>query len=196
MAREPRAGRSKTRLAHKIGTVWATRFARDATASLLARLARDPRWTTTVAVTPDQAANRCRAQWKVRCIPQGPGDLGARMQRLFTDARPGPVIIIGTDVPAITSNRIAHAFDALGDSDVVLGPAVDGGYWLIGMRRVPRVRRPFQSVRWSTRHALTDTLANLGNAHIELLDTLADVDTEADYNQCHNWAPRVVRAPA
>jgi glycosyltransferase A (GT-A) superfamily protein (DUF2064 family) len=118
------------------------------------------------------------------------------MQRLFTDARPGPVIIIGTDVPAITPDRIARAFDALGKADVVLGPADDGGFWLIGMRRVPRVRRPFRTVRWSTRHALTDTTANLDNARIALIDTLADVDTGDDYNQCRNWAPRIVRAPA
>ena len=74
------------------------------------------------------------------------------------------------------------AFDALGDADAVLGPAEDGGYWLIGLKRSPR-RKPirlFEGVRWSTEHALADTEAGLAGLRIARLETLRDVDDARD----------------
>jgi len=72
------------------------------------------------------------------------------------------------------------AFHALGKSDAVFGPAIDGGYWLVGLAPI-RPARPFANVRWSTSHTLSDTLANFTNRHVAFLRTLADVDTAADY---------------
>ena len=161
MAKAPVAGAVKTRLAREIGVATATRFARQATAALLQRLARDPRWQTILAVSPDAAvASRCWPPGIAR-IAQGRGDLGRRMQRLMQRMPPGPVAIVGTDVPGITPTLIAQAFRRLGRHDAVFGPAADGGYWLVGMRRRPRLLRPFAGVRWSSEHALADTLANL-----------------------------------
>jgi glycosyltransferase A (GT-A) superfamily protein (DUF2064 family) len=93
----------------------------------------------------------------------------------------GPAIIIGTDVPAIRATHIAAAFRALGSCEGVLGPAADGGYWLVGLRRRPRTLRPFNNVRWSTRHALADTQANFTGHRIALLDVLADIDAGPDF---------------
>jgi uncharacterized protein len=181
MAKVPVAGLVKTRLARELGVATATRFARHATASLLARVSRGPCWQTTIAVAPDAGvAWRVWPRGVVR-LPQGRGDLGERMQRIFVEAPPGPVVIIGTDVPGISCTHIAQAFRLLGRHDAVLGPAGDGGYWLVGLRRRPHLLEPFANVRWSTAHALADTLANLNGCSIGQLPTLHDVDDARDF---------------
>jgi glycosyltransferase A (GT-A) superfamily protein (DUF2064 family) len=117
------------------------------------------------------------------------------MQRIFDRAGPGPVVIVGTDVPDIARAHVAAAFRLLGGHAAVLGPATDGGYWLIGLRRRPRVPRPFGAVRWSGPHALADTLANLRGLPVARVATLADVDTPADLAHCAASIGRVVRRP-
>ena len=94
---------------------------------------------------------------------------------------PGPVCIIGADIPGITSAHIARAFAALGDHEAVFGPALDGGYWLVGLQCTGAVPQGlFQGVRWSTEHALADTMATLPGRRIALIDQLRDIDTVAD----------------
>jgi len=176
MAKAPAAGAVKTRLARALGVANATRFARHATAALLQRLAPDPRWQTILAVTPDVAVSRrCWPRGVIR-VRQGNGDLGCRMQRLMNMLPPGPVAIIGTDVPGVTPAQIAPAFRRLGHAQAVFGRALDGGYWLVGMRRRPRVLKAFANVRWSSEHALDDTLAHLRDVTVCFIATLPDVD--------------------
>ena len=184
MVKVPVAGRVKTRLARDVGTAAATRFVRTATASLLHRLGRNVPWRLTLAVTPDAGTGAPVWPGAVPRIAQGGGDLGARMQRIMAVRQPGPVVIVGSDVPGITRRHISKAFRLLGRHDAVLGPASDGGYWLVGLRRRPRVLRPFGGVRWSGPHALTDTLFNLSGAAVALLDTLSDVDKGPDLERC------------
>ena len=93
---------------------------------------------------------------------------------------PGPVVIVGSDIPGIRPAHVARAFRALGRADWVVGPAEDGGYWLIGARRRPSYRDPFAGVRWSSEHTLADTVANLTGARIAFLEVLSDIDTGAD----------------
>ncbi|MCF8470586.1 MAG: TIGR04282 family arsenosugar biosynthesis glycosyltransferase [Parvibaculum sp.] len=184
MAKAPLIGRVKTRLARDIGGVEALRFFRNAAVSLIRRVARDPRWRTLIALSPDRAVHE-PGIWpeEISRIGQGEGDLGQRMGRLFQDLPPGPVVIIGADIPGIGRHHVAQAFAALGNHDAVLGPADDGGYWLVGLKRRPRVRDIFGHVRWSSEHALADTLANIRkrNMSVALLDTLSDIDTGADH---------------
>jgi glycosyltransferase A (GT-A) superfamily protein (DUF2064 family) len=93
----------------------------------------------------------------------------------------GPILIIGADIPGVTPAHIWRAFRALGSHEAVFGPAPDGGYWLIGMKGLrPPPPEFFAGVRWSTGHALTDTLATLPGWRIAQVDTLSDVDTAAD----------------
>jgi rSAM/selenodomain-associated transferase 1 len=195
MAKEPVAGRVKTRLAAGLGIAAALRFTRHCAAAVLRRVARDARWQTSVAVTPD--AGRFRRVWPraLPLDPQGPGDLGARMQRTFDRAGPGPVVIVGTDVPHLSRAHVVAAFRLLGRHDAVLGPAADGGYWLVGLKRRPHVPRPFSSVRWSGSHALADTLANLRGRSVARLGTLSDVDTPDDFARCAALFGRTVRCP-
>lgn len=183
----PLVGTVKTRLAADIGADAAWRFYRDTTARILRRIGRDRRWMCWLAVTPDRHARSRRYwPWQLARLAQGPGDLGARMARVMRCLPPGPAIIVGSDIPDLTAAHVAHAFRALARHRLVLGPAADGGYWLIGMQRRPPiadVQRAdiFRKVRWSSRYALADTLANLPTGWTAgILDVLADIDDGAD----------------
>ncbi|RKF14035.1 glycosyltransferase [Roseovarius spongiae] len=191
MLKEPRAGRVKTRLGREIGMIGAAWWFRHQGARLLRRL-DDPRWALILAISPDRAALTSRA-WPAHLprLAQGGGDLGRRMARIMHAMPPGPVCIIGGDIPGVTPDHIARAFAMLGRHDAVFGPAPDGGYWLTGLKRTAAPPPTlFGNVRWSTRHALADSIASLGPARIALADTLRDVDTAADLNA----APRAIRA--
>ncbi|HUE46152.1 MAG TPA: TIGR04282 family arsenosugar biosynthesis glycosyltransferase [Aestuariivirgaceae bacterium] len=179
MVKAPEAGRVKTRLAAAIGAVEAVRCYRAMLAHTMRRVA-DRRWATWLAVTPDGAAPRMAAHG-IAAMPQGPGGLGTRMQRVMDELPPGPVVIVGSDIPGIGRGDVAAAFRALGGHDAVFGPADDGGYWLVGQRRIPRVLRLFENVRWSSAETLGDTMENLEGRTVALLRTLGDLDGEADY---------------
>lgn len=182
-AKAPRLGRVKTRLGRDIGMVRAWGFYRHALNRLIRRLAGDPRWRTVIAVAPDTAVHDPVWPNGVGRMAQGSGDLGQRMQRVFDTLPPGPVVIIGADIPGIRPRHIADAFAALGSHDAVFGPAEDGGYWLVGLSRRPRVLQIFSGVRWSGPHALADTKRNLCNASIFALNTLFDVDNGKDFRR-------------
>ena len=121
MAKSPCAGRAKRRLAASIGAISATRFYRSCLSHTLMRLARDPRWQTLLAVSPDREVSAPFWPRGIERQPQGRGDLGARMQRLFRTLPPGPAIIVGSDIPAIKASDIACAFRLLGNADAVFG---------------------------------------------------------------------------
>jgi glycosyltransferase A (GT-A) superfamily protein (DUF2064 family) len=95
---------------------------------------------------------------------------------------PGPVVLVGSDIPALRAGHVAHAFRLLGRNDFVFGPAGDGGFWLVGARRrKPMPRALFAGVRWSTAQALADTLAGLPSGYSRgLADMLDDVDDAQD----------------
>lgn len=180
MVKAPEAGRVKTRLAREIGVVGATSFYRHASSAVVGKLGADPRWQTVLAVAPDTATRARYWPAPLPRRPQGQGDLGRRMQSLFDRLPPGPVVIIGSDCPAIRPDDIAAAFTALGRADAVLGPATDGGYWLVGEWRSPKSLPAFAGVRWSSESALADTVANLAKRRVAFVRELADVDTAAD----------------
>jgi rSAM/selenodomain-associated transferase 1 len=184
-ARAPRLGAGKRRLARDIGAVEALRFERLMLARSARRLGRDGRWRLRLAVTPDRVCNRKRL-WP-RGIPvtaQGVGDLGQRMRRALIDCPPGPAVLIGTDIPALGLEHIAEAFRLLGKHDLVFGPAADGGFWLVGARRSPRLPPLFGKVRWSSPHTLEDALANLPrNVSVGFAARLEDVDDGAAYRR-------------
>jgi len=192
MVKSPLAGRVKTRLARDVGVTRATSFYRTTARAVITRLAADRRWTTMLAVAPD--VDVCRPYWP-RSIPrmaQGPGDLAARMQRIMHALPPGPVVIVGTDIPAVRTAHVAAAFNALGGHDAVFGPADDGGYWLVGQRRLPAPIDAFSDVRWSTEHALADTLANHRGRSVGFAAELSDVDGARDLCAVADLAGRVV----
>lgn len=177
-ARAPRLGTVKRRLARHIGDRAALRFHGGTLARLLRRLAADRRFRTVVSVTPDHA--ELRLPPRIARIQQGRGDIGQRMHRAFAAYPRGRVVIIGSDIPDANAADVLSALHALGAAQAVFGPAADGGYWLVGMPP-RRPAHPFADVRWSTQHALADTLRNFTHRRIAFLRTLHDVDTIEDW---------------
>lgn len=181
MLKLPRPGQVKTRLGREIGMVAAAWWFRHQVRYLLRRL-EDPRWDLVLAVTPDSAGMKARV-WPAHLerITQGGGDLGARMRRVFRARPVGPVCIIGGDIPGVERCHIARAFRTLGNHDAVFGPALDGGFWLVGLkRRGPLPTGLFSHVRWSTEHALADSLMSLEGYRVAKVDRLRDVDEARD----------------
>ena len=180
-ARAPQFGRVKRRLAAAIGPGAAMRFYRQTLDRQIRMLSRDRRWTVWLFVTPDPARHRANVRG------QGQGDLGQRMKRPFRVLPPGPVVLVGSDIPAMRPRHIARAFALLGSHDLVFGPASDGGFWLVGARRSrPLPRSLFAGVRWSTPHALADTLATIPAGYTTgIADTLDDVDDAEDLRRWH-----------
>ncbi|HUT93907.1 MAG TPA: TIGR04283 family arsenosugar biosynthesis glycosyltransferase [Thermoguttaceae bacterium] len=117
------------------------------------------------------------------CCPQGPGDLGSRMAHAVQEAFQGGaqrVVVVGTDCPEITLDVVTDAFDRLASCDVVLGPAGDGGYYLIGLQReVPEL---LTSMPWGTEHVFHETVrrAKELSLSVSCIQTLADVDRPED----------------
>lgn len=180
MVKEPRPGRVKTRLARGIGTVAAAWWFRQHSAALLRRL-RDRRWRLVLAVAPDQALTSRIWPADLPRLPQGRGGLGPRMARALAVSPRAPVCVIGGDIPGLSRAHIAGAFTLLGRHDAVFGPAEDGGFWLVGVKRGALARPDmFGAARWSTPHALADSVAALSGWRIGFADTLADVDEPAD----------------
>lgn len=181
MAKRPQAGRVKTRLAREIGVAEALRVYRTVLTRTIRNLSCDGRWQTWIAVAPDTEVHSPVWPGSVNLVGQGHGDLGQRMQRVFDVLPGGPVLIIGSDIPGICPADIADGFSKLGSHAAVFGPAGDGGYWMVGQRRQPKIVQMFKGVRWSTKHALDDTLANASDAG--LIRQIHDLDTVADYQR-------------
>ncbi|WP_431267851.1 TIGR04282 family arsenosugar biosynthesis glycosyltransferase [Dankookia sp. P2] len=170
----------------------ALRFYRGQLGRLLRQVGRDRRWRVELAVTPD------RIRWPTGSPMrgQGGGDLGQRMGRALRRHR--RAVLVGCDIPGLGRADVAAAFRALGRADAVFGPAEDGGYWLVGLgpRRPPT---PFAGVRWSSEHALADTLANCAGRRVALLRRLRDVDTAADLTAVtkqDGWGGKSIRSPS
>ena len=183
MVKEPQAGRVKTRLGRDIGMTAAAWWFRHQNKRLIRELGADPRWQLRLSVSPAPQALHSRA-WPLS-IPRDPqvtGDLGQRMRHIFEATPHGPVVLIGGDIPDVTAEIINDAFRKLTSNDCVFGPATDGGFWLVAMRRGPRPLpvNLFNGVRWSSEHALADTLETLGDAKVAFVAQLSDVDTAAD----------------
>ena len=183
----PRIGRAKTRLAKAIGKVEAQRFYRTHLQQLCRRLCNDPRWVVWLALTEYRDVNEHTWDSRANLVMQPSGNLGKRMEFMFDHLPQGPIVLIGSDIPDVQPFHIDRAFRALGTKEAVFGPGEDGGYWLIGLRRQRRIKGAFESVRWSTEHALADTLRNLKRYSVAHVDILPDIDTGEDYRR---WKTR------
>jgi rSAM/selenodomain-associated transferase 1 len=173
-------GRVKTRLAVSVGRDVASQLARQFLVCLLRRLdsQADRRW---VAHAPPEQSEIFRElagpRWDT--VPQSSGDLGQKMRGFFQHAfgqGADHVILIGSDSPTMPTTYVEHAFQLLRQFDVVLGPTLDGGYYLVGAARsVPPI---FDRIAWSSTRVWQQTiqrLADCGIAH-GCLPTWYDVD--------------------
>ena len=174
--RFPEPGKAKTRLIPAIGAeraaqVHRTLTERTAQAVLESGLALEVRATGAPLAE--------FADWlKIESIvDQGAGDLGQRLSRA---GPPYPTLFIGSDAPDLTADLLRQAADALGHADAVVGPAEDGGYWLLGLARA--VEGVFDGVEWGTAVVFGQTIDRLAAAGIDpvLLPQLADCDRPED----------------
>ena len=193
-ARVPELGRVKTRLAAGIGDAAALSAYRMLAERVFAAVRGGGAYSTTVAFTPDDG-ERAMREWigpDLGLRPQGAGDLGDRMAAAIggaLDAGAERVVVIGTDCPDISAASVEEAFALLGTADVVIGPATDGGYYLIGMSRSHSVL--FERVPWSAADTLRVTLerARAHGISVALLEERADIDTADDWRA---WLARAV----
>lgn len=180
----PLVGAVKTRLAADIGAPAAWRFYCDTAQRIGARLARRPEWDLVLAATPRRSSSHLRRGLPclagLPCIEQGEGDLGLRMARCLDRFAPRPRILFGADIPGIDADAIGRAFSLLLRSDLLFGPAEDGGFWLVGQRGPARCSRLFEGVPWSHPETLAATLRNVPrHRRAALAETLADIDDGA-----------------
>lgn len=184
-AKAPRPGAVKTRLARVVGVDRAARIYR-AMGRQVVRQVR-AHFPLTVWYTPPDAEPEMR-DWLGDLVfrAQPEGDLGHRLAAAFAahfTEGDGPVIAIGADAPGVDAATVQAAVQALESCDVVLGPAQDGGYYLIGLCQ-PRPEL-FRDVPWSTKRVLETTRRRAEAAGLEtaLLAPLADVDTVEDLDR-------------
>ncbi len=202
LAKAPLAGLAKTRLMPVLGAAGAARAQRGFALQMLATARAASTGGVTLWCAPDAAQRFFRALARhhgVNTIGQPAGDLGHRMATAlshhFAQTPNTPLLIVGTDSPALTPEHLQQAADALQTVDVVLIPAEDGGYVLIGLRKpVPEV---FVGVEWSTPRVLTQTRERLRAADARWceLATLWDVDEPADWLRWRSIPVNNRRAP-
>jgi len=197
MARAPSSG-GKTRLAPHLTASRLTALSAALLADTLHALEHVP--DVTIFFTPDDMeadiASVCAGA--ISRVPQGGGDLGARMLRALqfllgcqtprgqtprglTPVTPDAAILVGSDIPLLSADHLSEAIETLQASGgVVLGPADDGGYYLIGMTRVHAGL--FEGIAWGTESVLTDTLRAAERCGVEarLVRSTYDVDTIDD----------------
>ena len=190
--RYPEPGTTKTRLIPLLGAEGAANLQRKMTEHTVFQVKRiATRHELSVEVRYEGGDKNIMQTWLGKDFeyrPQGTGDLGQRMKRSFEDAfRTGAseAVIIGTDIPKLTHGIIQKAFDALKQKNMALGPAKDGGYYLIGLQKnslsqaIPDL---FSGINWGAGDVLEKTIKIADNAGLSfsLLDVLEDIDHPED----------------
>ena len=190
--RYPKPGTTKTRMIPKLGDEGAAELQRQMTEHIVSRVTEfTGLHSTPMEVRFEGGNSHLMAAWLGTGFdysPQGDGDIGIRMSRAFEDGFGSgyeSVVIIGSDIPDITGDIVHKAFDELRRHDLVLGPAADGGYYLIAMHKTVFIQanpRLFDGIRWGTDGVLSQTLAAAKELSLSyfLLDTLEDVDRPED----------------
>ncbi|XDD45618.1 TIGR04282 family arsenosugar biosynthesis glycosyltransferase [Leptospira sp. WS39.C2] len=182
-AKQPRFGQVKTRLAKSIGDTHALEVYQtllSLTGSITKNLnAQKIVYWDEIPLTP----NSCFKE-EFQNMEQTTGDLGKKMEVAFQtefDQSNCKTLIIGTDCPYLTDKIFEDAYLALDHSDFVIGPATDGGYYLLGMKKFNPI--VFQNIHWSTETVLSETIRKIIENHFTytLIQELNDIDTENDW---------------
>lgn len=179
-ARNPKLGKVKTRLAKTIGD-----FATLETYKILmkhtANVVEKSNAEKIVFYSEYIDHNDVWAKIKCKKVKQSEGDLGEKMQTAFEYAFElghKKIVIIGSDVYSLKTEHIDSAFTQLQTHDVVIGPAHDGGYYLLGLNFI--IPELFEQKKWGTSSVLENTLADLNELNVTLLEPLNDIDTYED----------------
>lgn len=181
----PVAGRVKTRLAAAIGETAATELYHAFLTDLLSRMGAVG-GRRVLAYAPHDEASReffeQQSAGRFDLWPQPDADLGTRMRQFFESFGPDPVVLIGSDSPTLPAGFVNVALAMLKHADVVLGPATDGGLYLIGLNQQRRTWPIFDGIDWSTSQVLDQVTQRLveADARIEVLPPWYDIDEPSD----------------
>jgi rSAM/selenodomain-associated transferase 2/rSAM/selenodomain-associated transferase 1 len=185
--RYPRVGKTKTRLIPALGPVGAAALQKRLAEKTVATARQTAiRIGARLVFCHDGGREQQLRQWlggrPIHFRPQATGDLGRRMHLAMQCAFDGGarrVVLVGTDIPGLTAAILEQAFAALDEKDLVIGPSIDGGYWLVGMTRPENI---FDGITWSRPDVLENTLTLARRKGMTpcLLDPLNDLDTPGD----------------
>ena len=178
-AREPVEGRAKTRLAPMLGEAGAARLARCMIGWSAANARANWPGPLRLALWPAQAADRCSDLPDIEVVGQRGADLGERMAAALASA-PGPAAVMGSDIPHLDGAVLRHAARSLREGRNVIGPAADGGFYLVGLAfPVPHL---FEDVNWGGSAVLEQVLDNAARLKVafERLPPARDIDTPGD----------------
>jgi rSAM/selenodomain-associated transferase 1 len=184
--RLPEKGRVKSRLARHVGENTALRLYENMVLDVVDMLKKGG-FLFKVCYTPLDAREQM-TRWlgqEHSYLPQTGDDLGVRMDQAFARVFSSDVneaLLIGSDIPGLTAEIIEEAFTSLRTNDAVIGPADDGGYYLIGFRKNTFTPGIFHDMVWSTKNVFRTTLERLLDASrtVHILPELTDVDTIED----------------
>lgn len=191
--RYPVPGKAKTRLIPELGKEKAAKLQEIMTGhTLINARCCGAAFDTSIEIRFCGSGKRNMRRWLgngPKYIPQGKGDLGQRIERAFRDAFEtgfDHVMIIGCDCPQLDVECLSHAIEALKENDMIIGPALDGGYYLIGLRKpAPQL---FVEIDWGTEYVFEQTIkiAETEGLKIAQLKQLSDVDQPEDMSICRN----------
>jgi hypothetical protein len=183
----PEPGKVKTRLAEDLGYEKATEIYSRMAESIIHNLSKSKEYKTIVFFDPPDRKREIE-NWlgkRYQLFAQEGKSLGERMVNAFNKTfslGAKKAVIIGTDCVEISMEIVSQAFNSLDETDVVLGPAEDGGYYILGMKKlIPEI---FDDIRWSTSQVLVQTIDKIkeNGLKFSLLKTLRDIDTLSDFN--------------
>lgn len=180
-AKYPEIGKVKTRLAKDIGEV----KSRDAYQDFISKLIEEHKgrsYKLVIAFTPsDKKESFIELFGGLEYIDQGNGNLGDKLYSTFNKLE-GNVIIIGSDLPDLSYMDIENAFIELDKNDIIIGPAYDGGYYLIGMKKAYNI---FSDIEWSTEKVFGKTIEKIESIGLKykILQMKRDIDTIEDYKE-------------
>lgn len=187
MAKAPRAGYAKTRLIQTLGASGAARLHRQLTSRTLATARAADLGPVTLWCAPDVRHGfflALQRRYRIDLRPQPEVGLGQRMAHIFAEAGKRPVLLIGTDCPALATAHLQQAAHALRSGhDAVFITTEDGGYYLVGMRQsCPGL---FEGIDWSTPHVMAQTRDRMGALGLRWQEVarLWDVDHPADVDR-------------
>ncbi len=187
--RNPELGKCKTRLAATIGDEAALeiyKFLLQHTVAITHKLAVDKRVYYTEKIVESDGWN---PEIYTKKVQEG-NDLGERMLNAFTEGFDDgytEIVIIGSDIYDLTAKDIEQSFELLEQKDFVVGPAEDGGYYLLGMRKLNS--EIFHNKKWGTSSVLEDTLIHLEHETMALLEPRNDVDVYEDIKDNKAFQP-------
>jgi len=195
-AKLPEPGKVKTRLAQDLGNERAAEIYSTIARDIISRVSKPLLYETVIFYDPPEKKDEvdlwlkdCAQTDNEHLIPQEGGSLGERISGAFESifyAGANSTVIIGTDCTDVTANMIGETFGELKEYDAVLGPAEDGGYYLLGLNCfIPGL---FKEIEWSTELVLEQTISRLNKlgANYKLRETLRDIDNLKDLNSVSN----------